>query len=334
MQRPAEALNLHFLFSFYGDEKRLEPQRLLGSTARALRSEPVLTRAAIQAMLSDTLYSYLVGADLPEAVEQLRITPTSLNLEEMSKLWSVFFQAPYVLSVAYDVSVVSIVSDVQPREAPPVRTVRVRAEASVPVLEQVLSQASPGAPAVAGAPVHSGDTLILTGQRLLGPFTRVRIDTQEVVPAADQLAAHRVSVPCLLGCSLERGRCGSSRAATPRLRPLDPCSNTLAFLLEPVITAQVVGSAIRVGFSPEVGKAQRVRLVLSQADAPPGEVPRGYGFDAPLRHTPGSAASLDIAFSGVTPGDYLVRVHVDDVSSALSFDPAIGRYAGPRVTIP
>src|SRR5438552_2365082 len=48
IQRPQAALDLHYLFSFYGDETKYEPQLTLGSVVRTLHSQPILTRQEIQ----------------------------------------------------------------------------------------------------------------------------------------------------------------------------------------------------------------------------------------------------------------------------------------------
>src|SRR5713101_7892498 len=56
LQRPRAALDLHYLFTFYGNEGQLEPQRLLGSVVRTIHSRPVLTRKQIQDTISSALY--------------------------------------------------------------------------------------------------------------------------------------------------------------------------------------------------------------------------------------------------------------------------------------
>src|SRR5438105_4270202 len=48
LQRPQAALDLTYLMTFYGDETRLEPQRLLGSVTRTLHAQPLLTRQRIR----------------------------------------------------------------------------------------------------------------------------------------------------------------------------------------------------------------------------------------------------------------------------------------------
>lgn len=97
----ATALELHYLLSFHGDDARLEPQRLLGSTLVHLAAQAVLTRARIAAALADPAVTFLAGADLAEQQEMVRLTPLVLSLEEMARLWSGLLGAPHALSVAW-----------------------------------------------------------------------------------------------------------------------------------------------------------------------------------------------------------------------------------------
>lgn len=106
IQRPQVALDLYYLFSFQGSELMLEPQRLLGSAISALHANPVLTPDVINSAVGKI--SYLAQSDLAAQIERVRLAPLNLNLEELSKLWSVFYQIPYILSVAYYASVVLI----------------------------------------------------------------------------------------------------------------------------------------------------------------------------------------------------------------------------------
>ncbi len=120
VMRPTVALDLHYLLTFYGDETQLVPQRIMGSVVRSLESKPVVTRELVQAVTSDADFSYLSESDLAQAVETVKFTPEPLNLEEMSKLWSVFFETPYALSIAYRASVVMIEAAETARQVLPV----------------------------------------------------------------------------------------------------------------------------------------------------------------------------------------------------------------------
>lgn len=128
-RRPRLGLTLDYLLSFTGSEATLDAQRLLGSSARALHVEPVLRRSLIEEAItaSKSKGEFLSEAGLAAQVEQVRLTPLPLSLEELSKLWSVLVQTPYALSVAYQAAVVLIEPDVEPRRAAPVTSVVLRA---------------------------------------------------------------------------------------------------------------------------------------------------------------------------------------------------------------
>jgi hypothetical protein len=117
-QRPQAALDLHYLLSFYGNETDLEPQRMLGAVVRDLHAQPVLSRQEIEdAIASNQLLS---GSNLAESVELVKFTAIPLTLEELSKLWSVFFQVHHALSIAYQGSVVLIEGEETPQPVLPV----------------------------------------------------------------------------------------------------------------------------------------------------------------------------------------------------------------------
>lgn len=109
MKRPTAALDLHYLLAFYGNESDLEPQRMLGAAIRDIHAQPVLMRQMIEDAI--TSEPFLAESNLTDAVEQVKFAPLPLSLEELSKLWSVFFQAPYALSVAYQGTAVLIESE-------------------------------------------------------------------------------------------------------------------------------------------------------------------------------------------------------------------------------
>jgi hypothetical protein len=107
--RPRIALVLHYLLAFYGSQQALEPERMLGAVARDLHAHPLLSRGDIQgAIASYPNPNPLEGSDLADAIERVRFTPVPMSLDELSKLWSVFFQTPHALSVVYQANVVLI----------------------------------------------------------------------------------------------------------------------------------------------------------------------------------------------------------------------------------
>ncbi len=63
LRRPRAALDLHYLLTFYGEESKLEPERLLGSVVRQLHERPVLTRKLIERTLAKRTFGFLAGSN-------------------------------------------------------------------------------------------------------------------------------------------------------------------------------------------------------------------------------------------------------------------------------
>lgn len=117
VRRSRAALDLYYLLTFYGNEAELQPDRLLGYAVRVLHNQPILTADFLNGM---TLPTYLKSSGLAQQAERVKFTPVTLDLEELSKLWSAFFQVPYSLSVVYRASVVLIESESPERSPFPV----------------------------------------------------------------------------------------------------------------------------------------------------------------------------------------------------------------------
>ncbi|MBW6435160.1 DUF4255 domain-containing protein [Actinoplanes hulinensis] len=126
LSRAAAALDLHYLISAYGEENELVGQRLIGSIVRTMYENPVLPADVITEAAQRP---YLDGSDLAAAIQRVRLTPTAMDVDETSKLWGMFHQTPYVLSVVYQAALVLVDGREVPPQRPPVRepTVRVAA---------------------------------------------------------------------------------------------------------------------------------------------------------------------------------------------------------------
>ena len=124
-------------------------------------------------------------------------------------------------------------------------------------------------------------------------------------------------------------------------------SNVAAFVLRPTVTASVGNvqgsganprsATITLDFTPQVGRAQRVVLLLNEFQPPPDRPARAYSFVAPSRNQPAApetAASIAIPVQGVMAGRYLVRAQVDGAESPLVVNAATGQYETPQVNIP
>ncbi len=121
VKRPAYAADLEYLISFYGNDQSYEPQRLLGRVVAALHAEPVLEAERIRTAIRNT--PALAGSTFDREPQAVRISPITLGLDDLSRMWSVFYQTPYTLTLAYAASVVTIDADMTPIPSPGVASV-------------------------------------------------------------------------------------------------------------------------------------------------------------------------------------------------------------------
>jgi uncharacterized protein DUF4255 len=334
LQPPQAALDLHYLLTFHGADPRLEPQIMHGIASRALHQQPLIPRATIQAALADPVFDFLAGSDLADAVELVRVSPVALSVEEMARLWQVFYQIPYVLSAAYRASVVLIESEIQAHSALPVRTTRLVVQAALgPSVDRVVSAADPSGRGQ--TPILAGQDVVLLGRNLLAPVTRVRFGALEVIPDPSAIRDDRIQVA--LPAALSPGVHGAEVVHRVTAAPptAESGSNVVPFVLQPTITAAQAGGNLQVSFTPPVGRTQRVAILLDEIPTPVGRASRSYVFRAPPRPptAPDTAATLTIPFTGVTPGSYLVRAQVDGAESPVGYDPAARIYNTPQLTI-
>jgi hypothetical protein len=333
VRTPVAALDLHYLFSFYGNDSELEPQRLLGSVARTLEAFPIVTRDTIAAVVAaaaastNPLHQYLQDTDLGSQVESVRLTPQAFSLEELSRLWAVFPDVPYTLSMGYRASVVLIEQELPVVRPAPVLTRSLHVGIyRRPVVRSVANQAGPDLPIVATS------TLAVRGTGL-APATgtvAVRLFGTDQAPSGVSDAELDLPLP-----SLPLLRAGLQPLQVVQELPLGtPAaphpvveSNVAPFVLHPALTlASLLGpttptpggglsATVQTVLDLTVGAGQRVALLLSDGG---GNLQRVIA--APDR--PADASTLDVPVAGVPAGDYLVQVMVDGAESALVADPA------------
>lgn len=318
MQRPVAALDLHYLLTFFGDEMQLEPQRMLGSVVSALHARPVLTRDKIRSVIAAAIAGdpghFLGRSDLADQIEVVRFTPHPLNLEELSRLWSVFFQVPYALSILYEASAVLIEAKETVQPALPVRARNVYAvPLEFPRIEEIRPQIVEFAP---------GARITLRGQNLLGQGATVRFGRLENAPDSPLTNTE-------LGVALPAGlRAGVQTAqvvqfldiGTPPARHKGFESNAAAFILQPVIQSvafskPAAGPTVTTTVAPEIGPRQQVMLLLNEQPPPAGPEPRAFSFTSTGRAA--AATSISFLAGGVPPATYLVRLRVDGAESNL-----------------
>jgi len=358
IQKPQAALDLHYLLTFYGDDTLMEPQRVLGSVVRTLHARPVLTRDLIRRTIAKVDFSpFLASSDLADSVEMVKFTPIPLSLEDLSKLWSVYFQTPYNLSVAYQGTVVLIESADSTHSALPVRSRNIYVTPfRQPTIERVRSAAG------GDNFILAGSTVVVSGMQLQGDVTRIRVAGIDVTPPAAGVSDTEISFA--LPADLHAGVQGLQvvqlvSIGTPPVPHLGVESNLAAFVLHPEfkkkldnspdITVSAVvtdpdgfrSATVTVKVSPTVAKKQRATLIMNELipPLPPGnEVPRSYSFESLPHNKPADPEVTDtlvFAVKRVKPADYLVRVQVDGADSRLEQSADVNNplYIGPKVTI-
>lgn len=326
-RRPQAALDLHYLLSFYGDDKTLEPDRMAGAVARDLHARPVLSAQGI----SDAIASRaeLSGSDLATASEQVKFAPAQLSLDEISKLWSVMVQTPHVLSVVYQGTVVLIDAEETPGTVLPVLK-RGQDDHGVdtrigpfPRLDSWWAGAAAAAdraPRPPSFPVAQlGVRLILEGANLGGDtmsvrFAHPRLPMQELPVAAADRDVRKLAVTPPDDAPAQTTWAAGIYTVTARMQrgTTTQDSNVVPIALAPHVTAIQPNPAARDGIGavslrvtcrPQVQPAQSAALLLADRE-----------IQAQPLGAPGDTLSFDIDNAPVLT-DALIRLRVDGVDS-------------------
>lgn len=342
VQRPAFALDLHYLVSFYGDETALQPQRAMGSTLTALHTWPVLDRALIAAAIGD--YEELAGSDLDRQPAAVRLTPQQMELEDLSRIWSVLLQTPYVPTVPYVASVVMLEPELSVGRALPVSgraaTIGPRGRPRIVRVEKVVTSAD------ASEGIHAQSRIRIHGSELGAPHLEVFVGGVRALPAANGVRETSVELDLARVAGLRAGLQplwvvqpggdgavdGESEATALALRPR---VQDVSVASQETHAGGLVSATLRVAVDVAVAPEQRVMLSLNLLPGSPG-APHSAGVRAAPRDS--SSDPLEFVLRRVPAGTWLVRVMIDGAESELARGPAapgevLGRYASPTVTL-
>ncbi|HEX3296412.1 MAG TPA: DUF4255 domain-containing protein [Nocardioides sp.] len=335
--RPQVAVSLHYLLTFHGKDDELVPQRLLGATLAALHTHPILGSDLIDEVTTEATaqpptHPYLALADLVDADEPVRVSPDPMSLDELSKLWSVFFQSPYQLSATYVASAVRIEESTgTPVEAPPVLQPQLTVRGLLqPTIISALNASDPR------APVASTSVLQITGSGLRGDRTVVRVGPSELTPQTADIHATTVQV-ALTGATQLRAGFQPVVVAHEWLvgdAPGEPrggeTSNPVGVMVVPQVTLNVTATTMTVTSDLTVGRSQQVTVSLldrssgatvRQVDVPP------LPADTTTISVPKPAPDADLP-----AGKYGVALNVDGAQSPTTRN-ASGTITGPLVTV-
>ncbi len=350
VKRPQVALELQYLFSFYGNEVDLEPQRLLGTTVRQMHARPILTAQMVRDVIADPMFEYLGRSDLIKEVDMVKFSLLPLTTDDLSKIWSVFFQTPYNLSVAYRANLVTVESDDIPLRSLPVRKPIFRTNATPLQVDQVMALADvPGGEPAESSLILMDSTVGIRGRRLAdADQVRVKIGSYEVEPLTlkDRLLTFEMrSIPP------QQLRSGTQTLRVIQ-RDLDPEgtvkksveSSLLPFMVRPIILSSrvenlaydddICSGLLVIQLNPPVHPKQEVKVALNEISLTETV---GYLFDAPEQTA--ISDTVRIPFREVKARSYLLRIQVDQAESPLEVDsdpdsPTFDQYIGPQIQIP
>ncbi|HLO89145.1 MAG TPA: DUF4255 domain-containing protein [Nostocaceae cyanobacterium] len=338
------ALDLHYLITFYGNDAKLEAQKLSGLVIRTLADNPILTPELITRALALSTDPDLGRSDLMEQTDRVRVTPNFLTNDELSKIWSTLVQTPYRLCLAYQASMV-LLEGTRHGEVPlPLRERRSYLIPNQPVIERVLSDAGQWKPILANS------TLLIQGKQLAGVQTWVQLGSQKFSPQNVTDTEVTLSLaeinPEDLRAGIQSVQIVHFQADTPEPLPAVE-SNVVAFVLCPAIESVGVENLqmqrrgtrdgqITLELNMQVGTTQRVLLLLNEVPGDSGDGSGAYIFKAEKRTT--ETRSPVFLCQNVKVGTYLVRVQVDGAASQLKVDnnpesPTFDQYNEPLLVI-
>lgn len=315
---PPLALDLHYLLTAYGPEE-LQAEVLLGYGMQLLHELPVLDRRTIE----DRLPAALAGSRVARQVEQIKVTPETMNTEELSRLWSAL-QSKYRTTASYQASVVLIEADGDRRAPLPVLTRGpvdpdsgrergiVASTGPVPPLPAIMAVREPGA--------EIGDTVVIEGHNLDGGDRAVRlesrlldVDREVAALAGAEPGSVRFTVPNLPAALAIGGYALSVLVQRPG-ETVRRETNRLAFAIVPRITTPLpltVGrdaqgtATIELGVRPQVRPYQSAALVIGDRETA-----------AAGRTT--STSTLSFTVPDAPPGTHLLRVRVDGIETPIA----------------
>lgn len=170
------AINLHYVLTAYGN-KDFQTEILLGYVMQLMHQTPVLSNAAIRAMLNhvatinrsgllaQAIESTSVEA-LTEQLDQVRIAPNLFDTEQMSRLWSLL-QGSYRPSIAYEVSMMFIGS-----KKSSLALGSSKGALNQPQIEKIVASPTNGE-------IVAGSSLIIYGKNLSADITLLRLNGGE-----------------------------------------------------------------------------------------------------------------------------------------------------------
>jgi hypothetical protein len=359
VSNPPLAIDLHYLLTAYGASE-LHTEILLGYGMQLFHETAVLDRDAIRKAigppsllsvggLPDSL-KLLSSSDLAEQVEQIKLTPEILSIEDISKLWAAF-ATKYRPTAAYKATVVLIESSKSAKSGLPVKGRNIYVKPfSIPVIDTIMSQSAINQPVLENQKILAGYRLVVSGTQFGNENAVVNIDGIQI----DQVLAKVSSTDKQLSFDLptdltagihELQISNPYSMGTPSVAHKGVISKSSPFIICPSIVgtpavSQTSGAAnaphsatITLQVQPFINPGQRVAMLINEISVT--EPVKSYSFQLPpsaLLSPPQPTNEIVFKITGVKKAAYLVRISVDDALSPLDSD-AGGNYVTPNFSL-
>ena len=326
---PVLKLDLDYMITFFGDDTKLDPQRLLGLVAGGLNAEPYIPRDMLRAAIATT--PWLGGGDPQLPREEIVVTPLNLPPDAMARLWSEFVDIPYQLTQLYTATPISIEYTLPVEPVLPVRRIGLRAIPSRSIaITNLVNAADPDLPIVGGGtmavriPDPGQDALSVLLNGIAATGVTAGFDAQGYAALLVALTAAQPAPLAAGMLTVKVVKHGADGKAIIAESPAAATSIVPGFATPPALSAdgKQLDFAMALPVPPE---APAIALLFAK-----GAKATSYRIPCLPRTAPATALAAPLA--GVAAGDYLVSLELDGIASLLDWQDGV--YTGPLVTVP
>lgn len=309
--KPVTAVDLHYLVSFSSKSDQ-QSQIMMALVVRAVHAHGGLSREKLESVIPEEGAgdnAALAKATVHEQNECIRLNLRQIGVDEMSKLWGMFPNKPYVLSIGVTATTVILEADHRPESVLPVQEFDVIA---VPRTEPRIDSVS----AVDRRPriVYAGDKLIVLGNQITGEGVELKTDNDNTLsPEANDAS------PTGFVWTLPENEPAGFRSLIAKKPRKDRSGRKITSSAFPfVLRPQLPGSSVSVeenklimSVVPKVQAGQKAVVILNKSvDS------SSYLTLEPKVEDDKLTADL----MGVAAAKYLIRVRVDGAESLIQGD--------------
>lgn len=326
ISKPVLGLNLHYLLTAYGSgNDDLQTQAILASAMRVLYENPVITRQSIDETVNNQ--PGLATSDLTNQTELVKLVHQPLSIEEITKIWSSFFQIHYRISVCYEATVILLDSDKKSISSLPVTD---RMVYVIPFEHLSIEKIEP----LVVRPTNN-PTIKIIGSNLKSDSVVVQFGNIVAAPKLEDINHDyiSVSVPSNLSAGIKPVQVIHNIRFGSRPEPYNIFkSNVAPFVLAPNIinissSTIVQGATLSVEIEPAIEPHQKVEILIGDYSIP---VPPLVG-EQPSNNV-SVRVPIDLLAEGQQEKEFLLRIRVDGAESFLETNNE-KKFVGPMVKV-